>query len=79
MPRVRGGGTFRVGSRTAGGGGVPGDDGDDGGMDSFTTGDVGDSRDWRTDGGGSVGMGGGTATIAWADDLDIFDETDRRE
>jgi hypothetical protein len=81
MPRERGGGTFRVGSRAVGGG-VVCDDGD-GGTNSFAMGDVGvescDSSDCRTDGGGSVGMGGGTATSAWADDLDIFDETDRRE
>lgn len=71
MPRVSGGGRFRVGSRTAGGGG-PCDDGD-GGSDCC------DSRDGRTDGGISVGTGGGTATGALADDLDIFDEMDARE
>lgn len=57
---------MRVGSRAVGGG-VVYDDGE-GGTDSVAMGDVGvescESRDWRTDGGGSVGMGGGTGTGA---------------
>jgi hypothetical protein len=38
-----------------------------------------DSKEGRTDGGSSVGTGGGAVTNAWAEDLDIFDEIDRRE
>lgn len=76
---VRGGGTVRVCGRAVLGGDVDGETG----MAPFANGDVGmegsDSREWRTDGGRSVGMGGGTSTGAWLDDLDIFEEIDRRE
>jgi len=81
LPKVRGGGTVRVCGRATGGV-IPRDDGE-AGIGSFVKGDVGmercDSSEWRTDGGSSVGMGGGTVGSVWADDLDIFDEIDRRE